>query len=105
MVRLLSLSLMTVAAALVISCPISASDDVPGFVEWKAGRLREAADRLEQKIGKERMVFETIGNWKGHSVYLVLRGATSDPEFHETEKDVYIIQKGKATFVIGGELV
>ena len=95
---LLPLILITATCAL-------AQTEVPGFVEWKAARFNEAADRLEKKIGQEKMVFETIGNWKGHSVYLVLRGATSPPEFHETEKDVYIIQRGKATFVIGGELV
>jgi mannose-6-phosphate isomerase-like protein (cupin superfamily) len=98
-----SMRLLLPLALIAATCALAA--EVPGFVEWKAAQFNEAADRLEKKIGKEKMVFETIGNWKGHSVYLVLRGATSPPEFHETEKDVYIIQKGKATFVIGGELV
>jgi mannose-6-phosphate isomerase-like protein (cupin superfamily) len=82
-----------------------ASGEPVDFIVWKAARVTEAADALERRIGDERMVFETIGNYKGHSVYLVLRGATDEPEFHETEKDLYIAQRGRATFVVGGELV
>ena len=51
------------------------------------------------------MVYETIGNYDRHSVCLVLRGRTGSAEFHETESDLYIAKRGRATFVIDGELV
>jgi hypothetical protein len=38
-------------------------------------------------------------------VYLVLRGKTSRAEIHDTESDIQISVRGKATSVIGGELV
>ncbi len=77
----------------------------PGFVLWTAPRLQEAADRLERTIGDKALVFETIGNYPGHSVYLVLRGTSGQAEFHETEADLFVARRGRATLVIGGELV
>jgi mannose-6-phosphate isomerase-like protein (cupin superfamily) len=74
-------------------------------VLWNAKRVESAADRLEAKLGDSAMVYETIGNYEGHSIYLVLRGKTGTAELHETESDLYIAKRGSATFVIGGELV
>jgi hypothetical protein len=76
-----------------------------GYVLWDAKRIEAAADRLEAQLGDRAMVFETIGSYEGHSVYLVLRGRTGLAEFHETESDLYVVKRGRATFVVGGELV
>jgi mannose-6-phosphate isomerase-like protein (cupin superfamily) len=79
--------------------------DPKGFIAWNAAKVKEVADRLERDLGDKPIVFETIGNWEGHSVYLVLRGKTAEAEFHETEEDVYIVQRGHGTFILGGEMV
>ena len=76
-----------------------------GFVLWSSDHVHEVADRLEKTIGDRSMVFETIRNDEGHSVYFVLRGATARAEFHETESDLYVVHRGRATLVIGGELI
>lgn len=86
----------------VISQAQTAATDFP---LWDAERIEAAADRLEQEIGDQEIVWETIGNYEGHSMYLVLRGKSSLAEVHETESDFHISKRGKATFVIGGELV
>jgi mannose-6-phosphate isomerase-like protein (cupin superfamily) len=107
---LLSLVLMLVLCSVVRGDQTPASrtaapDDPAGFVLWKSAAVTAAADRLDQKIGKGRLMFETIGNYPGHSIYLVLRGATGEAEFHETESDLFVARRGRATLVIGGELV
>ena len=76
-----------------------------GYVLWNATRLERAADRLSRNLGDAAMVYETIGNYEGHSIYLVLRGQTGTSELHETESDLYIAKRGTATLVIGGKLV
>ena len=76
-----------------------------GYVLWNATRLERAADRLSRNLGDAAMVCETIGNYEGHSIYLVLRGQTGTSELHETESDLYIAKRGTATLVIGGKLV
>jgi hypothetical protein len=77
----------------------------PGFALWNTAHLEEAGDRLEKELGNKEIVFETLGTYPGHSVYLVLRGRTARPEYHETESDIQIGLRGKGTFVVGGELI
>jgi hypothetical protein len=72
---------------------------------WSSDKVKEVSERLEKNIGDKSILFETVGNWQGHSVYLVLRGKTADAEFHKTEEDLYFGMGGHATFVIGGEMV
>jgi mannose-6-phosphate isomerase-like protein (cupin superfamily) len=84
----------------------SAAAEAPaGFAQWSPAHLKEGGERLQKQIGDKNMVFETLGTYKGHSVYLVLRGKTAPAEYHETESDIQIGVSGSATFVIGGELI
>jgi mannose-6-phosphate isomerase-like protein (cupin superfamily) len=75
------------------------------YAFWDALVVEETADRLEKSLGDRALVWETVGNYDGHSVYLVLRGKTGHAEIHETESDVQISVRGRATSVIGGKLV
>ena len=81
------------------------ADDPQDFVLWKAAFVEAAADRLYESLGDKDLVWETMGNYDGHSAYLVLRGKTDTPELHETESDVQISMRGTATSVVGGKLV
>jgi mannose-6-phosphate isomerase-like protein (cupin superfamily) len=83
----------------------SSDEPPPGFVLWTPERLAETIERLDREIGDKSLVFEAYGNYDGHSVYLVLRGKTSPAELHETEADLYLVRRGRATLVVGGELV
>lgn len=76
-----------------------------GYVLWQFSHVDSVADRLEGELGDQDMVWEAVGNYEGHSVYLVLRGRTSRAELHETESDVQIGIRGHAVHVVGGELV
>ncbi len=85
---------------------VNLNDDPPtGFVFWPSAEVETIANRLEREIGDHAMVYETVRNDDGHSVYFVLRGLTGQAEFHETEADLYVVHRGNATFVIGGELI
>jgi len=78
---------------------------IPGYVFWDADHVETLSQQLREKLGNKRLVWETVGNYEGHSAYLVLRGKTSPAELHETESDIQVSLGGKATFEIGGELV
>ena len=75
------------------------------YAFWSALVVDEVADRLEASLDDKALVWETVGNYDGHSVYLVLRGKTGTAEIHETESDVQISVRGRATSVMGGELL
>lgn len=82
-----------------------AIDDPQDFVLWNAAYVEATADRLYKSLHDKDLVWETVGNYAGHSAYLVLRGKTDRPEVHDTESDIQISMRGKATSVIGGRLV
>ena len=99
-----------VVMMLALSPALAAAADAPvapplGFALWDTAHIKEVGDRLEKELGDKEIVFETLGTHKGHSVYLVLRGRTARPEYHETESDIQIGLRGKGVFVIGGELI
>lgn len=103
---------LLIAALLLLPAPSpaqSTSTDAvegpEGYVLWNANRVEAASARLDRALGDKAMVYETIGNYEGHSIYLVLRGSTGTAELHETESDLYLARRGRATFVIGGELL
>lgn len=83
----------------------SFTDDPQDFVLWNAAYVEAAADRLYKSLHDKDLVWETVGNYAGHSAYLVLRGKTDTPELHETESDIQISMRGTATSVVGGNLV
>lgn len=102
------------AAILAMALPFSAHgqsdtgtsvDDPQDFALWNAAYVEAAGDRLYKSLHDKDLVWETVGNYAGHSAYLVLRGKTDTPELHETESDVQISMRGKATSVVGGRLV
>lgn len=108
--------LRTISAILIFCLPLphavlgqssasSPMDGPLGHIHWSAAVVDAAADRLEETLGDKALVWETIGNYPGHSVYLVLRGRTSRAEIHETESDVQISIRGKATSIVGGTLL
>ena len=79
--------------------------EADGYLCWDSAYIQEVADRLEEQLGDKALVWETVGNYDGHSIYLVLRGRTSPAELHETESDVQIGVRGTALSIVGGELV
>lgn len=81
------------------------NDGPRDYVRWDSEFVQATADRLERELGDNSLVWETVGNYEGHSIYLVLRGKTGQAEIHETESDVQIGVRGTALSVVGGELV
>ena len=103
--RISKLFFLFVIGTLTATANFAASQEVEGFLLRNADSIEKAADRLEKELGDKSMVFEVIGNYEGHSLYLVLRGKTDESEVHLTESDFYIGKRGKAEFTIGGKLV
>jgi mannose-6-phosphate isomerase-like protein (cupin superfamily) len=103
--RLAALSILAFLISPVATGQDDTTTDPVDYVYWNSKHVEETADRLEEILGDKALVWETVGNYDGHSVYLVLRGKTGTAEIHETESDVQISVRGSATSVIGGELI
>lgn len=97
---------LAVAFLLWVLAPALAASAPPvGYGMWSPAQIREAGARLQKEIGDKPIAVETLGTYKGHSVYLALRTKTGAAEVHETESDIQIGVTGTATLVVGGELL
>ena len=85
--------------------PNGENENPEDYVRWDSAYIQSVADRLETELDDKALVWETVGNFDGHSMYLVLRGRTSPAEVHETESDIQIGVRGTALSIVGGELV
>ena len=78
--------------------------DPPGFGMWKLSDLKEHEKALDQKIGPDRSARETLGDYGNHRIRLIHRVSTGAPEFHSIFVDLWIVESGQGTLVVGGTL-
>lgn len=76
----------------------------PEIIDAVSKRLKAQITEQGDAV-KESLAFELIGSDGGYNLFLVLRGNTGTSEIHTTVSDLHTAVAGKATLVIGGELV
>lgn len=86
------------------SLPKSVFKFTPEVVAEVSNRLRATLESQGDDV-KEKLAFELIGSDVGYNMFLVLRGNTGSSEIHTTVSDLHTAVEGRATLVLGGELV
>ena len=94
-----SLALFALCAAILTAA------DPAGFMMWKGPELRGFEQKLALKVDQKKMASETLANYGNHSVMVLHREASGEAEFHETQADLFIVQSGEATLIVGGTVV
>ena len=89
----------------IIATPIATAADPEGFVVWKLADLKEHEKTLGQKVGPDHSARETLGDYGNHIVRIIHRVGDGAPEFHSTMVDLWIVESGTGTLVVGGTLV
>jgi mannose-6-phosphate isomerase-like protein (cupin superfamily) len=77
------------------------------------GRVRAVDSSVAKAFGKHadatadphRFAVQLLADFPNDSAMLVHREADGPPEWHETQVDVFFVQAGSATLVLGGTLV
>lgn len=81
----------------------------PGFVRWSASDLDARDTALATRMGRDHSARETLADYetprRSHRFRFIRRDADGVPEQHTHIEDVVLIQSGRATLVVGGELV
>jgi mannose-6-phosphate isomerase-like protein (cupin superfamily) len=67
--------------------------------------LKDLSRTLASKVSDKKLASQTIGSVGDYSFMLAHREGTGDAEYHATKADVFVVQSGEATLVVGGELV
>ena len=76
----------------------------PGYVRWPAAELKGLSAKLAPKMNAQKLATEPLGKFVNYSVMAAYREADGEAELHETQHDVFIIESGDGTLVIGGEV-
>jgi mannose-6-phosphate isomerase-like protein (cupin superfamily) len=87
---------------------VSAKEKVPdGFQHWTGASLKELEQTLKTEAGAsaKHMSVRRLGDFAQDTFMLSRREADGVPEWHENQADVFFVQSGSATLVLGGTLV
>ncbi|HMJ21814.1 MAG TPA: cupin domain-containing protein [Terriglobales bacterium] len=79
----------------------------PGFEQWTPASLNRYDQKLRDDAAADPHHFavQQIADFPNDSALLVRRDADGPPEWHETQADVFFVQSGSATLIVGGTLL
>lgn len=97
--RQLIIGLLFVPAALTYGA------DPQGVVQWKGTELKGYEKKLAPKMSDKKVATEQLGKFGNHSLMVAHREANGEAELHETQADVFIVQSGEGTLIVGGTVV
>jgi mannose-6-phosphate isomerase-like protein (cupin superfamily) len=96
--RLIVIALFTAGFAL-------PAGDPTGFSMWKASELKGFSKSLAPKMDEQKLASQVLTNFGNYTFQVAHREATGIAEFHATQADIFFVQSGEATLVVGGEVV
>jgi mannose-6-phosphate isomerase-like protein (cupin superfamily) len=95
----------SLALALLLAGFAVSAGDPPGFYMWKSAELKGFSKSLAPKISDKKVASQTIASFGNYSFMVAHREGTGEAEYHATQADIFVVQTGSASIVIGGELV
>ena len=87
---------------------VSAEEKVPdGFQHWTGASLKELEQTLKTEAGASghHLAVRRLGDFTQDTFMLSRREADGVVEWHENQADVFFVQSGSATLVVGGTMV
>ncbi len=79
--------------------------DPPGFFLWKSAELKGFSKTLAPKMDAKKLATQTLANYGNYSFMVAHREGSGEAEYHAKQADIFVVQNGEATLVVGGELV
>src|SRR4029077_4643875 len=79
----------------------------PGFEHWTSTSLKQLTSSMGPEAAGDPHHFAVrqLSDYTNESFLLVHREADGQVEWHETQIDVFLVQSGSSTLLIGGTLV
>lgn len=84
---------------------LSAATEPPGFEIWPGLQLKELGKQLAPKVDAQHVALQQLGKYDNHGVLFIHREGNGEAELHETQVDLFFVQNGQATLVVGGAMV
>jgi len=85
---------------------VLAAGEPAGFAHWSAASLQGYGEKLAAKVDpKTKSASERLGKFGNHFFMIGHREGDGEAELHEGQADVFVVESGAATLVVGGEIV
>ena len=87
---------------------LTAQETVPeGFEHWTADSLKQLDQTLKVEAGKNahHIGMQRLGDFPNDTFMLSRREADGIVEWHENQADIFFVQSGSATLLVGGTMV
>ncbi len=82
---------------------VSAGDPA-GFYQWKGSDLKDMAAHLAPKLPPAGFVGDSMAKLQNYSFAANLRRTSGGAEIHKTNTDVFVVESGEATLIVGGAI-
>ena len=84
---------------------MAAAAEPPGVAVWHPADLKAKGRELSTKLSEKKAAGMPLGKFGNHFTMLTHREGSGDAELHEHQADLFVVQSGGATLVVGGEMV
>jgi mannose-6-phosphate isomerase-like protein (cupin superfamily) len=78
--------------------------DPAGFTIWKSGELKGFENKLSAKIDAQKVATQQLGSYGNHTTMVAHREGSGQAELHVKVADVFVIESGEGTVVVGGKM-
>jgi len=88
--------------------PVAAEETAPsGFEHWTGTSLQQMERELSAEAKKDahHLGLRRLGDFENDLFLFAHREADGQPEWHETQADVFVVESGTATLLVGGTMV
>ncbi len=74
------------------------------FMVWTASDLKARGVALASKLGPDKSASDKLADYGNYNMQLAHREGPGGGELHEKFTDIFVIQSGEATVVVGGKV-
>ena len=74
----------------------------PAFILWKSAELKGFSKTLAPKMNDKKVATQTLASYGNYSFMVAHREGTGEAEYHAKQADIFVVQSGEATLVVGG---
>lgn len=78
--------------------------DPPGFKLYSAAELKRYRQELPGKLNDKKLASQKLDDFGSHSTQVSHREGPGEAEVHDTDNDLFVVQSGQATLVVGGKV-
>ena len=88
-----------------LAFPVAAfAADPAGFAMWSASDLKATEKKMTGKVDAQKIAGQSFANYGNHMISMSHREGPGIAELHVRVADIFVVQSGEATLVVGGTI-